>query len=317
MPSVRKPWLLPLYKQTEITSYDLIRKVKKLIPKPHGKIGHFGTLDPFAEGILVIAGDGGQRLNDYFHEWFPKKYRALGILGQETDTGDLTIDEVRIDSEENLARVKSEIEMSEGLWKQRFLGDYLQVPPIYSATKFEGKPLHYYARQGIKIQKDPVLRKIYSLDIIKIDFPYVEFEVEVSSGTYIRKLFEDMAQVLGTCGVLKELKRIEMGGFNLQNTLDFEAEAGGDILENALDLNQALPLREIILDPRGSYLYANGQTIRDIYFEEVDEDQNRPFSDNGFAWIFSNERNLIGLGEILEGNPRKLKSKINFPKLNS
>ncbi len=313
--SIYRPWVLPIYKPAGDLSYDIIRDFKKRVPKPHGKIGHFGTLDPFAEGVLVLGGNGGQKLNDFIHDWFPKTYIAAGVLGQKTDTGDLTEEGKRsLKIDLDFPKINfSQAEM-QNLWTQKFLGEYLQVPPMYSASKHEGRPLHFYARQGIKIDKPPVSRKIFELKVLEVNWPQVKFEVTVSSGTYIRKLFEDMALVLGTFGVLSELQRIKMGPFELENSLTQEnwPTREGWNWQELPQIYEQVPLKQIHLNERGSYLYGNGQNIDLIEYlhrETVPNDSLESLS--GYSWVFSNDQELFGLGKIA-GN--RIAPEFNFPR---
>lgn len=305
------PWIIQLNKPVNIGSLDLVRELKRSLPRPFGKIGHFGTLDPFAEGVLVVAGDGAQKLNDYIHDWFPKTYEAVGVLGLSTPTGDMTEEGTRkkeLDPEVGKLE-NSQIEELQNLWCQKFLGEYLQVPPQYSASKFEGKPMHFYARQGIKVEKEAVSRKIFSLKVLEVNFPEVKFEVEVSSGTYIRTLFEDMAKVLGTIGVLKTLKRTSVGPFKISNCYKLEdLNFSNWNWEKFLNPHIHIPMKSIFLNEKGSHLYGNGQRIRSLYFQRV-EGENRQKED--FAWVFSSKGRLFGLGKVENDI---LGSEFNFPK---
>lgn len=314
MNNYTKPWIISLNKPSGITSHDVIRDLKKLLPKPFGKIGHFGTLDPFAEGLLLIGGNGGQKLNEYIHSWFPKTYEAIGILGQATVTGDMTeegMDQVQICGD---TKAQEEIQMMDlqkiqDLWVQKYLGEYLQVPPMYSAAKHEGKPLHYYARQGIKIEKEPVARKVLEIKVLEINFPKVHFKVTVSSGTYIRKLFEDMAMTIGTLGVLKELKRTEIGPFSLKDAVDLSKLSSWS-WDNQKPIEEIVPIGSVILNERGSYLYGHGQSIEMHYVDKNQTAQVETPESADFVWVKSANVEVLGLARA---ENQRLRPQFNFP----
>ena len=183
------PFFLNIYKPVGITSFTVISKLKKILPLSIGKIGHFGTLDPFAEGVLLIGIGPATRFNIHSQK-FKKEYIVEGVLGIGSPTGDIDIDENLLTQDESFnfedlsfQQVKKSLE--------GFLGEYHQAPHPYSSAKYLGKPLYKWAREGINIEKDPVLRHIYEIELLKINQSIITFRVVVSSGTYIRVLFED------------------------------------------------------------------------------------------------------------------------------
>ncbi len=306
------PWIINIYKPQEKTSYDVIRHFKKHLPKKQ-KVGHFGTLDPFATGVLLMAGSGGQRLADYVHEWFPKTYKAKGFLGQKTITGDLTVSEVWKENPETLQNILKNSSSFEGLWKQKFLGEYWQVPPIFSATKHEGRPLHEWAREGVAIKKDPVLRTLYDFKVLSIQDHIIEFEVKASSGTYIRTLFEDMAKIVGTEGVLESLERVAIGPFQSVDalTVDHWPQAPIDPLELGSRIDQVLVLNQFILSQEGLRPYINGNPVlidSGSHISSLKTEKQAPVEK--LAWVLDEFNRLLGLGEIVDNS---LKPIINFP----
>ena len=158
-----------------MTSYQVVRHFKQVLPPPFGKIGHLGTLDPFAEGVLLIASGGAQRMNNFIHQWYPKSYLAEGILGVQTPSGDMTEAPSWHDHSQRLEQLSVQSpDFYRQHWKS-FSGEYWQTPPAFSACKFKGRPLHVWAREGVAILKDPVKRVIGQMSIIKVDFPRVIF----------------------------------------------------------------------------------------------------------------------------------------------
>ena len=209
--------IFAVYKPKGISSYDCLRQMaRKGLFSSQERYGHIGTLDVFADGVLLISKGHATRLNDYVHLLLPKTYLAKGKLGMATNTGDLSGEIFSQDESKYLhdSIFKYEKSFLDNYWKQKFIGEYWQVPHQFSATKFQGRKLYKWAREGVFIPKEPVKRLINSLDVVDFCPPYVTFRTQVSSGTYIRKLFEEMAQAIGTVGHLCELKREAVGDIN-------------------------------------------------------------------------------------------------------
>lgn len=215
------PLIFNLYKPARLGSLDLVRSFKKkFLLDPH-RIGHFGTLDPFASGVMLVAVGGAARLNEFIHEELPKTYLAIGKLGVQTDTADWQGKIKQVDDTAYSKKVISSFDLKflKERLEEKFTGSYWQTPPIYSATKFEGKALHEWARAGVEIKKEPVERFIHQIEILKYAYPYVGFRVRAGSGTYIRTLFEDMCFELGTIGHLIGLVREGIGDIHMRDSL--------------------------------------------------------------------------------------------------
>ncbi len=210
------PYIFNVYKPAGLGSSDVVRHFKYHMPTGFGKIGHLGTLDPFAEGVLLIAIAGASRLSDLLHDHYPKIYNAVGRLGSFFDTGDTTGQPISECSEETLLEFDLD---ALNTCANSFVGSYLQTPPMYSATKHNGKPLYKYAREGLKIDKKPVLRRIHHFRVLEIKGRDIFFECSVSSGTYIRVLFEDFCKKLNTSGALSSLKRTNIGPFTSSDSI--------------------------------------------------------------------------------------------------
>ncbi len=240
------PFIFNIYKPREITSFDAIRTLKRTTLKGIKKIGHFGTLDPFAEGLLLIGINSATRLNNYIHDGLSKTYIAHGILGKESNTGDVTGEINKIDNSEKLTQeiAKLDIRFIEKKLTEKFIGDYWQAPHAFSAAKFEGKKLYEYARAGIEIKKEKKLKKVYSLKVLEYNFPELVIEFKVSSGTYIRTLFSECANYLGTLGYLDKLIRTQIGSV-FSNDMDLDNHS---LEEINVDLEALLPFGSVCLD---------------------------------------------------------------------
>ena len=203
-----------VWKPPQITSYDIIRKIKSKFKNI--KIGHCGTLDPFAEGILIICtGDFTKKTSQFMD--YPKTYLADIKLGEETDTLDCTgsiIKSNKIDS--NL----SEIDILNVL--KKYVGEINQVPPYFSAKKICGVKMYSFARNDIFIRTKPFKVKINSIELLSFSNFVISLKINCNKGTYIRSLARDISNELGTYGYLSKLKRVSIGDFNRNNSISFD-----------------------------------------------------------------------------------------------
>lgn len=290
------PVVLKIHKQAGSSSYDCVRKIKRLLPKSVKKIGYFGTLDPFAEGLLLIALNQANRLTQFVHQDLSKTYRALGVFGQDTATQDNTSEIRQRDSTEYFSQVMSQFDLAFYQEQTRsFLGTYMQSPPAYSATKFEGKKLCDWIRNdGVEIKKEPVERTLYRLQMLEIKFPELSFEVECSSGTYIRTLFVDMAQKLGTLGCLNALVRTKIGSIETHEDLNID-NFTLDNLNYQVRLEELLPYERVMLSPSDQSHFMHG---RSWVLETIPSTQ--PY------WVCSEEGNILGLASHHQGHSKVL-----------
>ena len=193
-----------------MTSAGVVASVKRISKAE--KVGHTGTLDPLAEGVLICCLNRATRLARFLLHG-NKRYEAVLKLGEETDTQDST---------GAVVSVGDPVKLSTGTIKSVFdslTGTMEQMPPVYSALKHKGIPLYRHARQGKPVQKPARQVHIYSIEIREINIPFVRFEVSCSAGTYIRTLCADIGKSLGCGGHLHALKRLESCGFTLQQAL--------------------------------------------------------------------------------------------------
>ncbi len=306
------PLIFNIFKPARITSYDVVRHFKRNLPKGYGKIGHFGTLDPFASGVLMIGVAGASRLNEFIHEYSPKTYLAVGKLGIETPTGDYTGEIIQKDETAYLKQEISRfpVDFLQERLSEKFIGDYMQAPHKYSATKFLGKNLHQWAREGVEIKKEPVLRKIYSFRIVKYAFPYLAFEVTVSSGTYVRTLFTDICHDLGTIGTLVSLVRSRVGGVPMESALrmkDWPKDGELPIMEKAIPIESVLSLPKFSLPYDKMRGFQCGAFLKKADCEIQSATEN--VSDK-FFWVCDETGKTIGMGELT--SPLEIRPKINF-----
>ena len=215
-------------KPPKISSAKAVTILKKLYGSP--KVGHAGTLDPCATGVLVILLNKATRLSQFLLTG-DKTYEVMLKLGQETDTQDFT---GTIICEKPVNGLRSETILDV---ISKFKGDYLQIPPTYSALKHEGVPLYKLARKGKPVVKPPRAVHISHIDIMEIEPPDVLFKVKCSAGTYVRTLCSDIGKILGTGGHMAMLRRTVASGFSLEEAFDIDKLNNlkeDDALENAV-----------------------------------------------------------------------------------
>ena len=250
--------IIIINKEKNYTSHDVVAKVKKILNI--SKVGHTGTLDPNATGVLPILLNKGTLLSKYLinHD---KIYTATLKLGEKTDTADSegnVIEEKKVEIE-NIKKEKV-IDVLNS-----FIGKQNQVPPMYSAIKIDGKKMYEYARKGIKVDLPSRKIEIYNISLENIDEEnkLITFTVECSKGTYIRSLCEDIADKLNTVGHMKELKRLKVGDFKIENSITLneleEVIEKNKINDYLISLEKFFEKEEkIVLNDKEIKLFLNG-----------------------------------------------------------
>lgn len=208
-----KEGILIVDKPIGITSHDVVNSVRKKLGIR--KVGHAGTLDPIATGLLIILVG---KLTKFFNKFvnFDKEYIATLTLGTSTDTGDALGKVIASKPYENISQKKIEEVF------RSFIGDIEQVPPMVSALKYKGKRLYSLAKKGISVPRQARKIKIYTLEIQKIYLPNVDFQITCSKGTYIRKLGEDIGELLGCGGHISKIRRMAIGPFRIEDAINLE-----------------------------------------------------------------------------------------------
>ncbi|MBQ6834953.1 MAG: tRNA pseudouridine(55) synthase TruB [Lachnospiraceae bacterium] len=202
--------IINVYKEKGFTSFDVVAKMRGILGQR--KVGHTGTLDPDAEGVLPVCAGKGTRLCDMLTD-HDKTYRATMLLGVVTDTQDTT---GKVLAETDTDRL-TEAQVREAI--QSFVGDYDQIPPMYSALKVDGKKLYELAREGKEVERKARPVQIHEIVIESMNLPEVVMTVSCSKGTYIRTLCNDIGEKLGVGGCMKQLLRTKVGRFLLEDTL--------------------------------------------------------------------------------------------------
>ena len=278
--------ILVLDKPADMSSAKAVATVKRILKAR--KVGHAGTLDPFATGVLVCCINQATRLAQFFLHG-RKKYRAVLHLGVETDTQDVTGQVVA-----STAAVALTVDCVSAAVKQ-FEGFYWQQPPAYSALKLDGVPLYRYARQGRPVQKPPRRVEIEAIRLLEVELPFVRFEVTCSAGTYIRTLCKDIGSRLGCGGHLKELRRVESGQFALVDAMtltDLESLASENrIFTRMVSMADALPdIPGIVANKSLTHHVKHGRVVQKNDFDEGSFKEAR-----GLVKILDSHRNLLAV----------------------
>lgn len=276
--------IICLNKPEGISSFLAVKKASRMLGVK--KAGHTGTLDPFATGVLVIMLGSCTRFIDFLPE-SGKRYTAKVILGTQTDTLDITgtvLEEKSVNVSEN--EIKKVCES--------FLGETMQIPPMYSAIQKNGVRLYDLARKGIEIEREPRKISISELEIYGFDGKSFYMDVDCSAGTYIRSLASDIGKKLGTGACLTSLCRTKANGFSIDCSLTLEEVdkhiKNGDIDKFILPIENALNFYEsVAVSAPQSVRFRNGG---ELSLERINKNL-----ENGLYRVFSPDNTFLGLGE--------------------
>ena len=264
---------LLLDKEKGISSNQLVQKVKKSLSLK--KVGHLGTLDPMATGLMILAINRATKFSSYFLE-SDKSYDASIQLGSSTDTDDAM---GNIISSSDI--IPNEKDINKSL--ASFIGQSMQTAPFFSALKHKGKPLYKYAREGEFISKPPREINIFSIKNIICEHNKCSFIVHCSKGTYIRSIARDLGDKLNSGGHLSALRRLSQGSFNIKNAMTIKNME----LNKLITIEEAFSeLSEIQLDSNQTNFFMNGVKIEEINLE-----------DDTYK-IYDSSKKFLGLGMV-------------------
>lgn len=275
--------IIVIRKEKGYTSHDVVARLRGILHMK--KIGHTGTLDPEAEGVLPVALGKATRLVDMITEK-EKTYEAVMRLGVVTDTQDMTgtvlrQEEVTVTPEETEEALAS------------FVGEQMQIPPMYSALKVNGKKLYELAREGKTVERKARPVRFFEIRLLEMELPLVRFRVTCSKGTYIRTLCHDIGEKLGCGAAMESLLRTQVGRFELKDSLTLsqveEAVADGTVEEKILGIEEALKeYPGVFCTKTGDRLLANGNPLDQNFVSEASKEGwiRMHFSDGSFAGIY-------------------------------
>ncbi|MBR0409901.1 MAG: tRNA pseudouridine(55) synthase TruB [Eubacterium sp.] len=285
--------IINIRKEAGYTSHDVVAKLRGILKQR--KIGHTGTLDPDATGVLPVCLGKATKLCNLIGDW-EKTYEAVLLLGRTTDTEDtsgtvLSRSPVTV-SEEEIRRILKSFE-----------GDYEQIPPMYSAKKMQGRRLYELAREGITVEREPCHVHISRVTIREIRLPEVSFSVTCSKGTYIRSLCRDAGEKAGCGGCMASLVRSRVAGFDIENSLTL-SEVEKALAEGRLD-HYIIKIDSVFRDypklmvgEEGSRLLMNGNPVPISMTSAEAEDNLNPLTFR----VYDRDEHFIGL---YKNNPKK------------
>lgn len=271
--------VINVYKPKGMTSFDVVRQIKKISGTK--KAGHTGTLDPEATGVLPVCIGKATKIVDYIMNDF-KIYKALLRLGIETETYD------REGKIVNTKEVNIEIEKLKSIMYS-FIGENLQVPPMYSALKVNGKRLYELARMGVEVERQARKVNIYDIEILDIKLPDVSFIVKCSKGTYIRSLCYDIGLASESLGTMWELERLATGNFHLSNSVNLNDITKENIEEYLIPIETALNLDSVYFQENCRKALLNGVLVKE-------EGILKEIKENQLYKVYINKDEFIGIG---------------------
>lgn len=285
--------IINIYKEAGFTSHDVVAKMRGICGQK--KIGHTGTLDPQATGVLPVCLGSGTKLCDMLTDK-DKEYVAELLLGVVTDTQDTT-------GQVLMGKPVTASEEAVRSAVASFQGEYQQIPPMYSALKVDGKKLYELARAGKEVERKARTVTIYEIEILELSLPVVKLRVSCSKGTYIRTLCADIGEKLGCGGAMKSLERTRVGGFFLRDAITLKElerlRDEGCLQEKVIPVEDCFPLCPVLhvkeefrkLLDNGNFIYP-GQTLENKSYE-ADKWVRVHRQDGSFGGIyaFHKERN--------------------------
>jgi len=290
--------IINLYKPPNITSFKALDLIKKRFNAK--KAGHCGTLDPLAEGVLILCFGKTAKFSNILTS-LEKKYSAILKLDESTDTLD---QEGIIQKTGNLDNLSDDQIINT---INDFIGNIVQYPPMYSAVKYKGKPLYSYARGGVMVKRESREVFIKNITVDKVELPFVHFRVTCSKGTYIRTLCDDVGEKLGCYGHLYKLTRTAIGDFRIQDSISMD-DIPQQVEKNEIEKFLIPPekalyfLDSIVVNEKTKTKLLNGQKV---LFPSFPENNPKNFHSK-LHKIIDNNENLICLASLYENTDLNL-----------
>ena len=283
--------IINIFKEKNFTSHDVVAKMRGILKQK--KIGHTGTLDPDATGVLLVCLGNATKLCDIITDR-TKEYEAEMLFGVTTDTQDISGKVIKTSDV-----IPSDEEIKKAI--EKFSKSYMQLPPMYSALKVNGKKLVDLAREGVEVERKKRLVNIYSLDILELKYPKAKLRAKCGKGTYIRTLCHDIGESLGCGASLTSLIRTEVSGFRAENAITLntleklrDEDKIKDILISTDRVFESLK-KLYVNDESRKYAY-NGNKLNNRNFTKLDT----YFSNNEKVCIYDLDKKFLGVYEFLE-----------------
>ena len=278
-------------KPSGITSAECVSRIKKILNEK--KVGHCGTLDPLATGMLPICVGEATKFSSYVSNQ-SKGYLVKVLFGVETDTGDITGKKL------STSKINFSLEELKAVL-EGLSGELEQIPPMYSALKQKGKPLYYWARKGVSLKREPRLIQIEKIKLKSLKVSEkIELEIFCSKGTYIRSLIQSIGKQLNTPATVLELRRTHIGYLNEGHLTQVTACDKDKCLERILDIGKVLRnLPKVVLNKNETKKIINGQQV----------DYNARREKEGIVRLYEKEGSFIGIGSVdssMKVSPKRL-----------
>ena len=276
--------ILLIDKPAGMTSHDVVDRVRKA--SGIRKVGHTGTLDPGATGLLILCLGRATKLSDFF-VGLDKTYEGNMLLGTVTDSYDMDGEVLETNEVPELSKDDIKIAM------EKFIGDIEQIPPMVSAVKVGGKRLYKLARQGETVERDPRPVSVYEFSLLDYEKPNVQFRLRCSRGTYARALCHDVGAALGCGGCLSELRRTQVGPHSIEDAAKLDDLQSPEDVRNAmLPMEEALTLPRVAVRSFSERLIACGNAVG-----RPDLEDDCPVTD-GWVQICNERGKLLALGQV-------------------
>lgn len=280
-----------IYKEKGFTSHDVVAKLRGIVKQK--KIGHTGTLDPDAQGVLPVCFGKATKLCDMMTDK-DKTYETVLLLGKSTDTQDISGEVLK---EGNTQQITEEMLQDAIL---SFVGEYEQIPPMYSALKINGKKLYELAREGKEVERKARRVMIYHINIKEIQMPRVRMEVKCSKGTYIRTLCHDIGEKLGCGGCMEELLRTKVERFEIKDSIRLaeveELWDTGELMSKVVPVDEMFAnYQKLMLTPAGERAVYCGNNFRRKDISNNTEVLS--FEDGERVRVYGTEDNFIAIYE--------------------
>ena len=278
-------------KPSGITSAECVSRIKKILNEK--KVGHCGTLDPLATGMLPICVGEATKFSSYVSNQ-SKGYLVKVLFGVETDTGDITGKEL------STSKINFSLEELKAVL-EGLSGELEQIPPMYSALKQKGKPLYYWARKGVSLKREPRFIQIEKIKLKSLEVcEKIELEIFCSKGTYIRSLIQSIGKQLNTPATVLELRRTHIGCLNEEHLTQVTTCDKDKCLERILDIDKVLRnLPKVVLNKNETKKIINGQQV----------DYNARREKEGIVRLYEKEGSFIGIGSVdssMKVSPKRL-----------
>jgi len=278
-------------KPSGITSAECVSRIKKILNEK--KVGHCGTLDPLATGMLPICVGEATKFSSYVSNQ-SKGYLVKVLFGVETDTGDITGKEL------STSKINFSLEELKAVL-EGLSGELEQIPPMYSALKQKGKPLYYWARKGVSLKREPRFIQIEKIKLKSLEVcEKIELEIFCSKGTYIRSLIQSIGKQLNTPATVLELRRTHIGCLNEEHLTQVTTCDKDKYLERILDIGKVLRnLPKVVLNKNETKKIINGQQV----------DYNARREKEGIVRLYEKEGSFIGIGSVdssMKVSPKRL-----------